>query len=75
MFINHKRCPDCGYRLKRNDWRCRECENQSLTDWSFTLPMWAIGLLIIGITATFMIDNLCGAEILHPFMNNLGIQC
>lgn len=75
MFINHKRCPDCGTRLRKNDWRCRNCESQSLTNWSLTLPMWVIGLLIIGITATFMIGNLCNAELLHPVMNNFGIQC
>lgn len=75
MFINHKRCPDCGYKLKKNDWRCRDCDNQSLTNWSLTLKIWLVFIAVIGFFVLNMVDNSCADSWLKPVMISFGVNC
>ena len=75
MFINHKRCPNCGARLKHYYWYCGSCKNQDLTNWTLTLMLWGVFLIIVVIVGTFIVGNLCSSEMLIPLINSFGRSC
>lgn len=62
MFVNHKRCPNCGSSLKHYYWYCGECNNQEITNWSKTLIVWVSVLFIILIGLTFLRSNICSVQ-------------
>lgn len=75
LFINHKRCPKCHTKLARTDWICSHCNNQNLTNWSLTLPMWGIAIFTIIMAILFMINNFCSTSMFRPFANSYGVMC
>lgn len=75
MFINHKRCPECGARLRKNDWRCRDCESQSLTNWPLTLTIWLGFIALIGILAINFLGTACKSSLIQQIAINWGMSC
>lgn len=62
MFINHKRCPDCGAKLKHYYWYCGKCGNNELTDWKMTFIMLGVFLAIAIVAALMFRSHLCQSE-------------
>lgn len=75
LFINHDRCPNCGAKIKRYYWNCRNCGSQDLTNWPSTLTLWAGFILLIGILIFFIINNFCKTEWFLPLMNSYALMC
>lgn len=75
MFINHKRCPDCGYKLKKKDWRCRDCDNQSLTNWPLTMTIWLGFIAVIGFFVLNFLETACNDSFLQQLVINWGVNC
>ncbi len=75
MFINHKRCPECGARLRKNDWRCRDCESQSLTNWSLTLTIWLGFIALIGVLVINFLGTACKSSLIQQIAINWGMSC
>lgn len=74
MFINHRRCPECGYRLKHYYWYCGQCGNQSLTNWIKTLVAGVIFIAILTVGATFVHNTLCSNDLTAKLVNNITKQ-
>lgn len=70
LFINHRRCPDCGNHIKHYYWYCGRCGNQDLTNWLATavLAVAFIAILIIG--AFFVRKSLCSSTITAQIVNS-----
>ena len=75
MFINHKRCPECGARLRKNDWRCRDCESQSLTNWPLTLTIWLGFIALIGVLVINFLGTACKSSLIQQIAINWGMSC
>lgn len=75
MFINHKRCPDCGTRLRKNDWRCRDCESQSLTNWPLTLTLGLVFIAVIGFFVLNFLGTACNSSLVQQIAINWGVSC
>lgn len=75
MFINHKRCPDCRARLRKNDWRCRDCESQSLTNWPLMIVIGLVFLIMIGFFALNFLEKSCSNSFLQQLVMNWGVNC
>lgn len=75
MFINHKRCPDCGARLKHYYWYCGDCGNQNLTNWPLMIVIAILFLLIIGFISLKLLETACKSSLTQQIAINWTISC
>lgn len=75
MLINHKRCPECGTRIKPYYWYCGTCDNQNLNNWAMTGLLVLIALVILAVVAFYIKGLFCNAEMFHPFISQFGVMC
>lgn len=75
MFINHKRCPDCGARLKHYYWYCGDCDNQNLTNWPLMIVIVTAFLIMMGFIALNFLETACNNSFLQQLVINWGVNC
>ncbi len=75
MFINHKRCPDCGARLKHYYWYCGDCDNQNLTNWPLMIVIVTAFLIMMGFIALNFLETACNNSFLQQLVINWGMSC
>ena len=75
MFINHKRCPDCGARLKHYYWYCGDCDNQNLTNWPLMIAIVIAFVIMMGFIALNFLEKACNDSFLQQLVMNWGVNC
>ncbi len=75
MFINHKRCPECGARLKHYYWYCGDCDNQNLTNWPLMIVIVIAFVIMMGFIALNFLEKACYDSFLQQLVMNWGINC
>ena len=75
MFINHKRCPECGARLKHYYWYCGDCDNQNLTNWPLMIAIVIAFVIMMGFIALNFLEKACNDSFLQQLVMNWGINC
>ncbi len=75
MFINYKRCPECGARLKHYYWYCGDCDNQNLTNWPLTLTIWLGFIALIGVLVINFLGTACKSSLIQQIAINWGMSC
>ena len=75
MFINHKRCPNCGARLKHYYWYCGDCDNQNLTNWPLMIAIVIAFVIMMGFIALNFLEKACNDSFLQQLVMNWGVNC
>ena len=75
MFINHKRCPECGARLKHYYWYCGDCDNQNLTNWTLMIAIVIAFVIMMGFIALNFLEKACNDSFLQQLVMNWGVNC
>lgn len=75
MFINHKRCPECGARLKHYYWYCGDCDNQNLTNWPLMIVIVIAFVIMMGFIALNFLEKACYDSFLQQLVMNWGVNC
>ncbi len=75
MFINHKRCPECGARLKHYYWYCGDCDNQNLTNWPLMIAIVIAFVIMMGFIALNFLEKACNDSFLQQLVMNWGVNC
>ncbi len=75
MFINYKRCPECGARLKHYYWYCGDCDNQNLTNWPLMIAIVIAFVIMMGFIALNFLEKACYDSFLQQLVMNWGINC
>lgn len=75
MFINHKRCPECGARLKHYYWYCGDCDNQNLTNWPLMIVIVIAFVIMMGFIALNFLEKACSNSFLHQLVMHWGVSC
>ncbi len=75
MLINHKRCPNCGARLKHYYWYCGDCDNQNLTNWPLMIVIVTAFLIMMGFIALNFLETACNNSFLQQLVMNWGVSC
>lgn len=75
MFINYKRCPECGARLKHYYWYCGDCDNQNLTNWALMIAIVIAFVIMMGFIALNFLEKACNDSFLQQLVMNWGINC
>jgi len=75
MFINHKRCPECGARLKHYYWYCGDCDNQNLTNWPLMIAIVIAFIIMMGFIGLNFLEKACSNSFLQQLVMNWGINC
>lgn len=75
MFINYKRCPECGARLKYYYWYCGDCDNQNLTNWPLMIAIVIAFVIMMGFIALNFLEKACYDSFLQQLVMNWGINC
>lgn len=75
MFINYKRCPECGARLKHYYWYCGDCDNQNLTNWPLMIAIVIAFVIMMGFIALNFLEKACNDSFLQQLVMNWGVNC
>jgi len=75
VFINHKRCPECGARLKHYYWYCGDCDNQNLTNWPLMIAIVIAFVIMMGFIALNFLEKACNDSFLQQLVMNWGVNC
>lgn len=75
MLINHKRCPNCGARLKHYYWYCGDCDNQNLTNWPLMIVIVTAFLIMMGFISLNFLETACNNSFLQQLVMNWGVSC
>ena len=75
MFINHKRCPECGARLKHYYWYCGDCDNQNLTNWPLMITIAIAFIIMMGLIGLNFLEKACSNSFLQQLVMHWGVSC
>jgi predicted amidophosphoribosyltransferase len=59
FIINHKKCPECGGRIKGYYYYCGQCGNQDVVNWKFSGALLMIAGAIFFLVIYFTTKNFC----------------
>lgn len=58
-MFKHRKCPDCGARLKGYYYYCGQCGCRDITDWKMTLGFITFAAIIIFLVYSKISTSIC----------------